>query len=107
MPPENPIRDSWLRGFENGLIVGGLRVGAGWSFLENGRRGAIRRIRVAQGTYKPDENEGGNVILGDRGATFTMANGVHVSGGYRGLSGGGEPDDHDHDAFVTILSGDI
>lgn len=108
----NAIADGRFVDDDAALGGDGLTWNTAYRFLQDaldeaGSNDAINGSRVAQGTYKPDEDEGGNVILGDRGATFTMANGVHVSGGYRGLSGGGEPDDHDHDACVTILSGDI
>jgi len=41
-------------------------------------------IWVAEGTYKPDEDEGGNVTLNDRYATFQLINGVALYGGFAG-----------------------
>ncbi|MHC4474862.1 MAG: right-handed parallel beta-helix repeat-containing protein [Planctomycetota bacterium] len=61
-------------------------------------------IRVAQGTYKPDEGAG--VTDGDRTATFRLMNGVTLKGDY---AGDGEPDPNarDIDSYETILSGDL
>jgi parallel beta-helix repeat protein len=61
-------------------------------------------IRVAQGTYKPDEGAG--VTDGDREATFGLINGVTAKGGY---AGDGEPDPNARDItnYETILSGDL
>ncbi|MBN1766266.1 MAG: hypothetical protein JW860_13480, partial [Sedimentisphaerales bacterium] len=61
-------------------------------------------IRVAQGTYKPDEGAG--VTPGDRNATFQLINGVALMGGYAGY-GEVDPDLRDPNIYVTILSGDI
>jgi predicted outer membrane repeat protein len=64
-------------------------------------------IRVADGTYRPDERSdwplGGT---GDRAATFQLLNGVAIRGGYAGL-GAPNPDARDIDAYETILSGDL
>ena len=55
-------------------------------------------IRVAQGTYKPDQDEGGNVTSGERTETFQLLSGVALYGGYRGClggdCGGGNPGKH-------------
>lgn len=61
-------------------------------------------IRVAEGTYKPDESIG--ITSGDRQATFQLLNGLTIKGGYAGF---GEPDPNvrDIDAHQTILSGDL
>jgi predicted outer membrane repeat protein len=61
-------------------------------------------IRVAQGTYKPDEGAG--VTDGDREAMFGLINGVTLKGGY---AGDGEPDPNARDItnYETILSGDL
>ncbi|MHC4867032.1 MAG: right-handed parallel beta-helix repeat-containing protein, partial [Planctomycetota bacterium] len=61
-------------------------------------------IRVAQGTYKPDEGAG--VTDGDRTATFRLMNGVTLKGGY---AGDGEPDPNARDVslYETTLSGDL
>jgi len=62
-------------------------------------------IRVAGGQYRPDQ--GAAVTPGDRAAAFSLREGVGLSGGYRGLSGGGDPDDRDLAAFESVLSGDL
>jgi predicted outer membrane repeat protein len=61
-------------------------------------------IRVAQGTYRPDQ--GGDNTLGDPEATFLLVNAVALKGGYAGF-GEPDPDARDMDAYQTILSGDL
>ena len=51
----------------------------------------INEIRVAQGTYTPDQDEAGNVIPGDRAATFNPLSGVSMPGGFAGR-GAVDPD---------------
>ncbi|UCD30371.1 MAG: right-handed parallel beta-helix repeat-containing protein, partial [Planctomycetota bacterium] len=68
--------------------------------------GGRGEIRVAQGTYYPDQSEWGYVAPADREATFEMHNNLAIRGGYRGPAGGGNPDDRDITVFETILSGD-
>ena len=58
------------------------------------------KIRVAQGTYRPD---GGT---GDREATFGLITGVTIKGGYAGL-GAPDPNARDIAQYETILSGDL
>lgn len=60
-------------------------------------------IRVAEGTYYPDE--GGGQTPGDRDATFEVQ-GVDLLGGFAGC-GAPDPDAQDCDAYETILSGDL
>ena len=62
-------------------------------------------IRVAQGTYRPDVGAG--YVLADRDASFWLESGLLLRGGFRGLAGGGSPDDHDPSTFITTLSGDL
>jgi len=61
-------------------------------------------IRVAQGTYKPDQ--GDEVSTGDRDAAFDMIAGLTIKGGYAGF-GAPDPDARDCDVCRTILSGDL
>jgi len=61
-------------------------------------------IRVAQGTYKPDQ--GANQTPGDREATFQLINGVVLNGGFAGV-GTGDPNARDISLYETILSGDL
>lgn len=63
-------------------------------------------IHIAQGTYTPDVGHPSRPV-GDRLAYWTYKSDVRVRGGYRGLSGGGAPDDRNTSAFPTILSGEI
>ncbi len=62
-------------------------------------------IWVAEGTYKPDQDEGGNVTLGDRNATFELKEGVSFYGGFP--IGGGTWEERDPHLHETILSGDL
>ena len=71
-----------------------------------GTNGVTTEIRVAQGTYEPDQDEGGNVTPGVRTETFQLLNGVELKGGYAGL-GAPDPDLRDIDGNTSILSGDI
>ena len=63
-------------------------------------------IRVAQGTYRPDENTFHPDGTGDRTATFQLMNGVTLKGGYAGFD---EPDPNawDIEEYETIISGDL
>ena len=48
---------------------------------------------MAGGTYKPDQDEAGTVMPGDREATLQLVNGVELYGGYAGLANPGfEPE---------------
>ena len=68
-------------------------------------------IHTAVGSYKPDRDEAGNVIPGERTETFQLITGVALYGGYRGCPGGdchsGDPDERDVDLYEVILSGDL
>lgn len=64
-------------------------------------------IRVGAGLYLPSQT-------GDRAASFDLdrtsmqsAVTLTIKGGFRGLSGGGDPNDRDLDDFRTVLSGDL
>jgi hypothetical protein len=74
---------------------------------EAGTNGAINQIRVAQGSYAPDQDEGGHVTPGDRAATFQQASGLGTYGGYVGLAGPGDPNERDPFVYETILTGDL
>ncbi len=67
----------------------------------------ITEIRAGGGVYGPDQSDCGHVTPYDRAATFTMRDGLAIRGGYRGLSGGGDPNERDLGVFKTILSGDL
>ncbi|MCK6483187.1 MAG: right-handed parallel beta-helix repeat-containing protein [Phycisphaerae bacterium] len=67
----------------------------------------VTEIRAAGGVYRPDRSDQGVVVPGDRSATFMLRNGLSLRGGYRGLAGGGSPDDRDAVVFVSLLSGDL
>jgi hypothetical protein len=61
-------------------------------------------IRVARGTYWPDEGEG--VGLGDENATFQLKTGVTLKGGYAGWRGA-NPNERKIYVYETVLSGDL
>jgi parallel beta-helix repeat protein len=62
------------------------------------------RIRVAQGTYRPDQGAGRTP--GDRTAAFSLDGGVSIAGGYAGF-GEADPNARDISQYETILSGDL
>ena len=74
--------------------------------LTDASGGGSTEIRVAQGIYKPDQDEAGNVTRGDRTASFVVTAGLHVAGGYAGI-GHPDPDQRDIDLYPSILSGDL
>jgi hypothetical protein len=70
-------------------------------------------IRVAEGTYKPDQRlvaqgrMGPHIeASGDRQSTFQLIDGVTIKGGYPGF-GQPDPNAQDIEAHETILSGDL
>ncbi|MDD5454762.1 MAG: C25 family cysteine peptidase [Candidatus Ratteibacteria bacterium] len=73
--------------------------------------GEHEEIRVAQGTYKPDQAETTIIELGDRTDTFQLIDGVTVKGGYAGYynppPGASAPNERDITNYQTILSGDL
>ena len=62
--------------------------------------GSVDEVRIARGTYKPDRG------TADRAASFWLADGVTVRGGYAGRSSG-SPDANDPTLYPTILTGDL
>ncbi len=88
----------------------GTGDGSSWTdaynYLQDALAAAIigDEIRVAQGTYKPDQ--GAAVTPGDRTATFQLVGGVTVKGGYAGF-GETNPDARNLELYKTILSGDL
>ncbi len=68
--------------------------------------GGITEIHVGQGTYKPDQDEGGIVTPDARTATFQLLSGVALTGGYAGI-GAPDPDLRDVDSNASILNGDL
>jgi len=90
--------------------AGGANNGSSWGDAYNHLQDALAaassgcKIRVAQGTYKPDQVVG--TTRGDRTATFQLTNGVTIKGGYAGF-GERNPNARDFAAYETILSGDI
>lgn len=61
-------------------------------------------IRVAGGTYTPTDRTNPS---DSRTVTFALISGVELRGGYRGLAGGGDPNEQDIDTYESILTGEI
>jgi hypothetical protein len=90
--------------------------GAGWTtayrflrdalaFAANPDHG-ITEIRIAGGTYRPDEDELNPTGTGDREAAFALVDGLALLGGYAGLAGP-DPDARDLQRYETVFSGDL
>lgn len=91
----------------------GANTGSSWQHAINDLQDALLlahlsdepvEIRVAQGTYRPDQGLG--IMPGDRTVAFELMNGVTIRGGYAG-AGSFNPDARDVHLYQTILSGDI
>ena len=63
-----------------------------------------REVRVARGTYTPDQGLG--LTRGNREVSFTLRGGMTILGGYGG-TGASDPNARDVQANATILSGDL
>jgi hypothetical protein len=99
---DRTTRDIWVSYWEEPAVLyvdddaPGANDGSSWenayNFLQDALTAADTlprpvEIRVAQGTYKPDQGAG--ITPGDREATFQLVNGVTIKGGYAGF---GEPE---------------
>ena len=94
------------------IDAGGANDGSSWADAYNYLQDALMmvpsgdEIRIAEGTYKPDQFVlSGRPSLG-RMETFQLTNGVAIRGGYAGF-GEPDPDARDIDVYKTILSGDL
>ncbi|MCP4709416.1 MAG: hypothetical protein GY869_12385 [Planctomycetes bacterium] len=89
-------------------------AGSSWSdayqFLQDALAVAAYgdEIRVAQGTYYPDQNLAVTDPngTGDQAAAFNLLSGVTINGGYAG-STNANPDNRDIIVYTSILSGDL
>ena len=66
----------------------------------------VSEVRVAQGTYRPDEDEANPEGTGDINQNFAIASELTLQGGYAGL-GAADPDLYDPKQLITTLSGDL
>ncbi|MDD5454400.1 MAG: hypothetical protein PHW62_02730, partial [Candidatus Ratteibacteria bacterium] len=64
-------------------------------------------IRVAQGTYNPDQDKTHPEGTGSKTSTFQLINEVTIKGGYAGLTNPLNPDERNIVTHQTILSGDL
>lgn len=87
----------------------GTSWSAAYKYLQDSLLAASNgdQIRIAGGTYKPDQDEGGLVNSGDRFAAFQLVNGVSIFGGYAGFANPENPDESNIGLYETILSGDL
>jgi len=89
----------------------GLQDGSTWPNAFTSLQDALaaaqvgHEIRVAQGVYRPDK--GNSVLAGDRTATFVIASGVRVKGGFAGLAQPADPNRRDIVLYETALTGDL
>ncbi len=88
-------------GFQNGLSWG-----TAYHYLQDALNLAAPgdEIRVAEGTYKPDEAIG--PVTTGRTATFNIPSSITLKGGYAGY-GHPAPNTRDISVYETILSGDL
>ncbi|MBN1361130.1 MAG: hypothetical protein JW993_11075 [Sedimentisphaerales bacterium] len=63
-------------------------------------------IRVAQGTYRPDQSSAHPDGTGDREVSFHLPDGIAMKGGFAGI-GAADPDARDISRYATVLSGDL
>jgi len=88
------------------LAAPGVQNGSTWQDAFTSLNDALAvaesgsRIRIAGGTYKPDDGSA------DRSATFVVNSGVILEGGYAG-NASGDPNQRNPSLYVTTLSGDI
>ena len=96
-------------------IAAGANDGSSWddayNFLQDALSDANEaekpvEIRLAQGSYSPDEDILNPEGTAERKATFQLINGVSLKGGYAGL-GTADPNARDSELFETALVGDI
>ena len=66
----------------------------------------VNEIRVAQGTYRPDQDSVNPQGTQDQQATFALVDGIALRGGYAGI-GTPDPDARDIQRFETFLTGQI
>ena len=64
-------------------------------------------IRVAGGTYRPDEDTMHTGGTDERAATFQLLSGVAIKGGYAGPDQSDLPDDRNMEKYESILNGDL
>ena len=108
IPDECEPNRTWYVDDDAPLGGNGQSWDTAYTYLQDALHSAIEGdvIHVGAGLYKPDEDERGLEIPGDREATFNLVNAVALYGGYAGY-GAVEPDSRDIDTNASILSGDL
>jgi len=104
------IQPLWAKTLYVDADAVGSNTGSSWQNAYKTLRNALSaatagdQIRIAQGTYNPDQGIGATAW--SRTATFQIKSGVAILGGYAGL-GLADPNARDVALFETILSGDL
>lgn len=99
-----------LRVDDNAALGGdGMTWATAFAYLQDALAAASLgdEIRIATGTYRPDQNELVPGGTGQRNVTFQLRSGVSVRGAYAGLSNPQNPDDRDVELYETVFSGDL
>ncbi|MDZ4754732.1 MAG: hypothetical protein SGJ11_09570 [Phycisphaerae bacterium] len=66
----------------------------------------MSEVRVAQGSYRPDQSNANSLGSLSRTASFVLVDHVELVGGFAGV-GAPDPDDRDVLAYPTVLTGDL
>ena len=97
----------------SGIIEDGQSWSTAFRYLQDALDAAaisgsgISEIRVAEGVYPPDRSMVTPMGTGSLFAKFELVPGVHVFGGWRGLTPGGDQNDYNPTRFNTILDADL
>lgn len=98
--------------YVDATATAGAKDGTSWEdayiYLQDALAEAItepNEIRVAQGTYRPDQDSANPAGSKQRTATFQLLNAVEIYGGFP--PGGGQWGDRDPNVYLTTLTGDL
>jgi len=98
--------------YVDATATAGAKDGTSWEdayiYLQDALAEAItepNEIRVAQSTYRPDQDSANPTGSKQRSDTFQLISGVAIYGGFP--TGGGQWNDRDPNTHHTILSADL